>query len=212
MHLSPRQSEIIELVRTKAPITGEQIADQLGLTRPAIRADLVLLVMLKYIDAKPKVGYTLGTEKYVARTGTEQVFAIAVKDAMGAAVNLRDHATVTEAIATLFLENVGSIVVTDAAGALVGIVSRKDLLKVTMGNPQSGTMLLSLVMTRYPNIATVSPEDTVLDAMRKMIEHEIDGLPVVQKLASSTTKIEAVGRITKTTILKLFYESALGDM
>lgn len=53
--------EIIDLVKKHAPITGERIAELLGISRPTIRSDLAVLVMLRYIDAKPKVGYFLGT-------------------------------------------------------------------------------------------------------------------------------------------------------
>lgn len=59
IELTSRQIEIIDIVNKRAPITGEQIAESLNLTRPTIRSDLSVLVMLKYIDAKPKVGYFL---------------------------------------------------------------------------------------------------------------------------------------------------------
>ncbi len=36
---------IIEIVKTKGPITGEQIADKLNLTRATLRPDLAILTM-----------------------------------------------------------------------------------------------------------------------------------------------------------------------
>ncbi|MBB3068686.1 CBS domain-containing protein/biotin operon repressor [Paenibacillus baekrokdamisoli] len=205
--------EIIELVQKRAPITGEQIAELLGLSRPTIRSDLVLLVMLGYIDAKPKVGYFIGNAVMKQNSNVTQITQQLVSDVMGIPVVLRETATVSDAVVTLFLENVGSIMVVDASGALAGIVSRKDLLKVTLGNAQASPILLSMVMTRYPNIATVSPDDTVREAMSKMISHQVDGLPVVHPMNPSegSPKVEVIGRITKTTITKLLFDATAGD-
>ncbi len=206
--MSPRQLEIVELIQKRAPITGEQIAEYFGVTRPSIRSDLVLLSMLGIIDAKPKVGYFIGSTLLKQESGISDIAHKRVKEVMGIPIVLRGNATVNDAVVTLFLEDVGSLTVVDSSGALEGIVSRKDLLKVTVGNAQASNVLLGMVMTRYPNIVTVSPEDSVRDAMRKMIKHEVDGLPVVMPFQSSEgpTKVEVVGRITKTTVMKLLYE------
>lgn len=212
IELSPRQIKIVELVQQRAPITGEQIAELLGVTRPTIRSDLGLLVMLGYIDAKPKVGYFLGNNARSDVSDAARITQRSVREVMGVPVVLRETATVSDAVVTLFLENVGSLVIADASGSLAGIVSRKDLLKVTLGNPQAASVPLSMVMTRYPNVATVSPDDSVRVAMHKMIFHEVDGLPVVQPVgADKPAKAEVVGRITKTSILKLLYEATADD-
>lgn len=213
IELSSRQLEIIEWVQKRAPITGEQIAELLGATRPAIRADLGLLVMLGYIDAKPKVGYFIGNTVKKENSEITQITQRRVRDVMGIPVVLRETATVSDAVVTLFMENVGSLVVVNSSGALAGIVSRKDLLKVTLGNPQAASVLLSMVMTRFPNIATVSPDDSIHDAMREMILHEVDGLPVVLPMNTSEglLKYEVIGRITKTTITRLLFDAVTGE-
>ncbi|MDQ0874696.1 CBS domain-containing protein [Paenibacillus sp. V4I3] len=122
-------------------------------------------------------------------------------------VVLQETATVNDAVVSLFLENVGTLMIVSSNRALVGIVSRKDLLKVTLGNAGAPTMPISLVMTRHPNIVTVSPEDHVIDAARKMIHHQVDSLPVVS-LDSEQDKDGVIGRITKTTMTKLMLELA----
>ncbi|TVX91553.1 helix-turn-helix transcriptional regulator [Cohnella terricola] len=205
--------EIIALIQKRAPITGEQIAEHLGVTRPTIRSDLVLLVMLGLIDAKPKVGYFIGNTIMKQKSDISVVTQRPVKAIMGIPIVLRGTATVNDAVVTMFLENVGSLIVANASGALEGIVSRKDLLKVTVGNPQASNVLLSMVMTRYPNIVTVSPDDNVHDAMHKMIMHEVDGLPVVLPIESSEGpgKVEVVGRITKTIVMKLLYDATVAN-
>jgi CBS domain-containing protein len=208
IELTPRQLEIIELVRKHAPITGEQIAELLGVTRPSIRSDLGLLVMLGYIDAKPKVGYFAGPRMEGGHSDVSRVADMRVGDVMGAPVVLRETASVGDAVVTLFLENVGTLTVVDADGHLAGIVSRKDLLKVTFGNAQAPNVPLSMVMTRFPNVVTSSPDETVREAMGKMIAREVDGLPVVRPAEpDDNTRLEVIGRITKTTLLRLFYDA-----
>lgn len=201
--------EIIDLVKKNAPITGERIAELLGISRPTIRSDLAVLVMLRYIDAKPKVGYFLGTAALEVDSPFKHIEAVRVKDVMGIPVVLRETVTVSDAVVTLFLENVGSLIIVNMQGALAGIVTRKDLLKVTLGQATANSMPVSLVMTRHPNIVTVNPDDSVLEAARKMIHHQVDGLPVV-KGAADQEPDEVVGRITKTTMTKLLLDVALG--
>lgn len=176
----------------------------LGLSRPTIRSDLSLLVMLGYIDAKPKVGYFLGTSSNENNLAAHKLAEIKVKDVQSMPVIVRETASVHDAVVTLFLENVGSLIVTDADGNLVGVVSRKDLLKFTLGHSDPSTTPVSLVMTRQPNIVTVSPEDSVIEAGRKMIYHQVDSLPVISTyLEKGQQKQEIVGRVTKTTMTKV---------
>ena len=46
MKFSDRQTEIIEIVKEKGPITGDDIAEILGLSRATIRSDLSVLTMI----------------------------------------------------------------------------------------------------------------------------------------------------------------------
>ena len=57
MKLSERQEEIVRIVKRGQPVTSESIAEKLGVTRAALRADLAILTMIGILDARPKVGY-----------------------------------------------------------------------------------------------------------------------------------------------------------
>ena len=57
MELSERQEKIVEIVKDNGPITGEKIAEKLGLTRATLRPDLAILTMAGFLDARPRVGY-----------------------------------------------------------------------------------------------------------------------------------------------------------
>jgi CBS domain-containing protein len=195
------------LVRKSAPITGEQIAEQLGVSRPTIRSDLAVLVMLGVLDAKPKVGYFPGAASEPKGELRRMLQDWKVKDIQSRPVIIRESATVQDAVVAMFLENAGSVFVTDEWGILEGIVSRKDLLKVTLGNANSPSMPVSLVMTRKANLVTVTPEEPALDAARKMIRHEVESLPVVQA-AEGREGMEVVGRISNTTMTRILVDWA----
>jgi CBS domain-containing protein len=161
--------------------------------------------MLEYIDAKPKVGYFPIGKSSKGHQRNPSLIQLKVKDVQAMPVIVRETATVNDAVVTLFLENVGSLIVADAEGILQGVISRKDLLKVTLGNPSASTMPVGLIMTRRPNIITVSPEDDVIEAARKMMHHQVDSLPVV--LLHTNDKgiefSEVIGRITKSTMTQI---------
>ncbi|MNW54381.1 Transcriptional repressor CcpN [compost metagenome] len=181
----------------------------LNLTRPTIRADLSLLVMLDYIDAKPKVGYFLGKRSTPEKGNNKtELLHMKVGDVHSVPVIVRETTTIHDAVVSLFLENVGHLIVTDEEGRLAGIVSRKDLLKVTLGNAAASTMPVSFIMTRAPHVVTVSPENSVLEAARKIITHQVDSLPVVVPSPSGAEgEWNVVGRISKTNIIKMLLDT-----
>ncbi|AIQ45332.1 histidine kinase [Paenibacillus sp. FSL R7-0273] len=208
IELTSRQLQIIEIVKKRAPISGDQIAESLNLSRPTIRNDLSILVMLEYIDAKPKVGYFPG-QRSVAHLGSGYLLReTKVKDIQSIPVVIRETTTIQDAVVTLFLQDVGTLIICDGDGRLAGVASRKDFLKVTLGNPGAVSMPVSMVMTRVPKVVTVSPDEPVLDAAHKMIFHEVDSLPVVVpgSAEDSVSGLAVTGRLTKTSIVKLLLD------
>ena len=57
MRLTERQKEITDIVRENGPITGEQIAERLHVTRSALRGDLAVLLSGEIIAARRRLGY-----------------------------------------------------------------------------------------------------------------------------------------------------------
>lgn len=204
IQLSNRQERIIQIVKENQPITSEAIASQLDLTRATLRPDLAILTMSGILDARPKVGYFFtGRTKlsYVSDTINE----IFVKDVLALPVVLDESATIYDAVVFMFLEDVGSIYVTNS-GILTGVVSRKDLLRNAIGGSDLHKVPIGVIMTRMPNIIYVTQKDSILSAAIKLIEHEIDGLPVVEEIDGDKKNLKVIGRITKTTITRLFVE------
>lgn len=207
--LNERQEKILEIVKSHGPITGENIAELLDVTRAALRPDLAVLTMSGYLEAKPRVGYTYKTDG--ANNQIKKILNLyRVKDIMSMAVVVKEKCSIYDAIVTLFLEDTGSIFVVDEENYLVGLVSRKDLLKTTLGKVDIHRVPVSVIMTRMPNLITTAVEDTVVEAVRKIVEHEVDSLPVVKRFIGlpGEEKLEVVGRITKTNITRLFLDLA----
>ena len=65
-----------------------------------------------------------------------------------------------------------------------------------------------MIMTRTPNVITTNKEDDVVLAAKKIIEHEVDSIPVVEINEEDTNQIKVIGRLSKTNITKLFLEIA----
>ncbi len=207
IELSKRQEKILEIVKNKGPITGEQIAEALQLTRATLRPDLAILTMAGYLDARPRVGYF-----YVGKSGNpliaEEMRKMRVGDYKAVPVMVDETTSAYEAIVTMFVQDVGTLFVTKQDGNLAGVVSRKDLLRSAMGKQQLEEIPVSIIMTRMPNLVTCTPEETLHDAARKLIENQVDALPVVKKSKTNegTERLEVIGRITKTTITRAFVE------
>ncbi|TVR01315.1 MAG: CBS domain-containing protein [Spirochaetaceae bacterium] len=116
--------------------------------------------------------------------------------------------SVTDAQALMRREKIHRLPVMDKRGALVGIVSEKDLLYASPSpastlNVYEMTNLLSklkveTVMTRKP--LTANANDTIEDAARLMSDNNIGGLPVLNDAG------KLVGIITESDIFRVFID------
>jgi CBS domain-containing protein len=88
--------------------------------------------------------------------------------------------SVKEAIGRMIDSGSGVVLVTNAEGALEGIVSERDVMtRVTGEERNPNTTSLSEIMTT--EIVTVSPEMDLDDAIYTMREHRIRHLPVLEE-------------------------------
>jgi len=207
MELTERQEIMLGIVKEHEPITGEQIAEKLNLSRATLRPDLAILTMVGYLDARPRVGYF-----YTGKTGsellTEKMKQYKVKEFKSVPVVVKEDASVYEAITTMFLGDVGTLFVLDNNHALSGVLSRKDLLRASIGNQNLHQLPVHVIMTRMPNITVCKQSDLLIEAAKKLIDKQIDGLPVVK---DTEYGYQVVGRITKTTITSAFVELLLNE-
>ena len=196
----------MKIVKEEGPISGEQIASHLHISRAALRPHIAILTKTGLLDARPRVGYF-----YVGKEGKhfwrDYFERITVDDIKAVPVVVTEQASVYDAAVTLFVEEVGALFVVDEDKCLKGMVSHKDLLKISLGTSDLTMMPVAVVMTRIgPGLVTLKPEENVLDAAAKMWEFDLEALPVVQEEGDG--KLRVTGRISKTTLIRLLTDVA----
>jgi CBS domain-containing protein len=99
---------------------------------------------------------------------------------------LREDATVADARAVLDHEGHDACPVVDAGGVCRAVVTRRDLLSPRIGDEEPAVAHASR------DVVSVSPDDTVLDALHLILEEEVTHLPVVDdgKLVGICTRTD----------------------
>ncbi len=158
--------------------------------------------MCGFIDAKPKVGYYISNKKN-NKDIFDKLSTIKVSDIKSLPINVTESSSVYDAIVTIFLENVGTLFVVEN-DALKGVVSRKDLLKAAMGGKDLTLIPVGVIMTRMPKIVYCTENNSIIEAAEKIIENEVDCLPIVTELDNG--KVKPLGRVSKTNITRVLLE------
>lgn len=204
IELSARQQAILDLVAGHGPVTSRQLAEQLKVSRAALRADLAVLTMSGLLGARPRVGYYVTGKKSSDIVATA-LGGIRIAEVLSIPIVLRDDCSVYDAIVHMFVEDVGTLFIVNADGFLEGLVSRKDLLKACMGGKPVHDVPVRIAMTRMPNIIVTTPQESVVRASQKLLSHQVDALPVVEPVAiDGQERYKVVGRFTKTNVTNLF--------
>ncbi len=164
-----------------------------------------MLTLSGILDARPRVGYFYVGNQTASVFG-ELLRKSLVRDYKSVPIVVHEQTTAYDATVTMFLEDVGTLFVVRDGGILCGVLSRKDLLKLAIGQTTLKEVPISIAMTRMPNIYTVKPETSIYDAGKLLIHAQIDSLPVVIPSEVASGQWEVVGRVTKTTITRLFVE------
>lgn len=201
MQLTQRQNKIIQLLKAESPMTGETLATKLNISLATIRADLRLLTTIGILDARPKVGYAYQGENLL-QMDSQKFFQTTIAAILLPPTEIKLTTSMEEAVTKLFLADVGSLYVLDDDGALVGLISRKDLLRASFTNRDT-TLPASIVMTRMPNVITVTADTSIIAASKLLLKHNVDSLPVVQNAGDT----HVIGKITKNRIFKYLIET-----
>ncbi len=203
MEFNERQRHIIDIVQKYEPITSEKIAALLNVTRSTLRTDLSILTKMNILEARPKVGYCFVGDTLESQVVNE-VTKTKVQDIMSRSVAIDEKVSIYDAIVTMFLEDVGTIFVLSDK-CLAGVISRKDFIKTSIGGGDMKTMPVGIIMTRMPNIHVAYEEESVVQVAKRLMDHEIDCMPVVKKTEEAGA-YHVIGRISKTNITEFFVD------
>lgn len=129
------------------------------------------------------------------RIGVRMNRTVPVKDAMTInVITLGSSASVTEVAELMVEKSIGSVVITENSEP-IGIICERDLLeKVISSDLKPSEVTAGNIMVKP--VITTDPETDMLDALRTMIEKDIQHLPVVEKG-------EIVGILTLQDILEI---------
>lgn len=95
----------------------------------------------------------------------------------GVAISVLPDVTVIEALKIMADKNIGSVVVKDASGVFLGIVTERDYSRkiVLHGKSSTETKVSEIMSTDLPG---VSPHDTIEHCMELMTDRYVRYLPV----------------------------------
>ncbi|OIK56592.1 CBS domain-containing protein, partial [Oenococcus oeni] len=192
MDFTKRQTRIINMLKQTSPLTSEKIAGNLELSVSTIRPDLRFLTSVEILNARPKVGYEFKGNQLL-NFDYDHIYQTPISEILLPTTEIKASDTLQVAVGKLFLKDVGSLYVVNEKGDLVGLISRKDLLRASLNNSNVQSMMASIIMTRMPNIITATPDMSVIEAGKLLLLHKVDSLPVVEKQSSR----HAIGKITK---------------
>ena len=174
------------------------------------RQEMILQIVK---ENSPITGQHIANRLHVTRAALRSDLAILTIDScLSQPVIVGEHTSAYDAIIAMFTEDVGTVFVgTD--NILAGVVSRKDLLKTAMGSNDLRALPVRMVMTPVSKVIYAQPEEKAIVAAQRLIEYEIDCLPVVEVESTDEDdkkELKILGRISKTNITRLFVECGLG--
>jgi CBS domain-containing protein len=92
-------------------------------------------------------------------------------------VTIRPEGTLRDALALLAQHSIGAVVVTDATGTLVGILSERDIVREAVRNERLFDLAVSAIMTK--NVITGQPADDLNAVATTMTKKRFRHLPVL---------------------------------
>ncbi|MBP2619825.1 CBS domain-containing protein [Streptococcus panodentis] len=202
MKLSKRQKKVVEIVKEHQPLSGEKISELLDVSRATLRSDLSFLTLVGILKATPKVGYTYSGSDLETLFFFD-TFRANVADIMTSPVLVSHDSFIQDAIITLFMYDADVLYVIDEEQLLLGILSRKDLLRASL-NTNIDSTPVAVCMTRMPHIKTCHKDMNILEAAALLQDFAIDSLPIVDEEEERSI----LGTVTKSALLDYIIQQA----
>lgn len=117
---------------------------------------------------------------------------------------LPEKGTLADAVAMLNSHNIGAVVVTDATGAITGILSERDIVR-RLGTDAAGTLALRIGDCMTRGVVTCTRETTIADVMERMTRHRIRHMPVTE--SGALIGIVSIGDVVKHKIEEAEHEA-----
>lgn len=93
--------------------------------------------------------------------------------------NCSETQTLRQAAHQMNVEGISALVVTDAGGFLVGLISQVDLLRARLESEEWENLPVNAYMTR--RVISVSPQSTLLEVAKILLENQIHRVVVARE-------------------------------
>ena len=120
-------------------------------------------------------------------------------------VSVAPNAPVLSVARVLTERGIGAALVRDPAGALLGIISERDIVR-GMANQGQGTTQLPAEKLMTRDLVTVTPQTRVSEAMELMTRRRVRHLPVLEN--GQLTGLVSIGDLVKLRIDEAEHEAA----
>lgn len=112
-------------------------------------------------------------------------------------VNVAPSASITEVVRLLASRRIGAVLVLDASGELMGILSERDIV-TGFAEHGAGTLEMTAAQLMTSDVQTATPQMTVAEAMEMMTDGRFRHVPVVEK--SRLVGLISIGDVVKAKI------------
>ena len=119
-------------------------------------------------------------------------------------IAVQPHRTLSEAIRTLSEKRIGAVVVMGADGALVGILSERDIIRA-LGELGAGALESAVSRSMTSKVVTCRPQTSVDELMEIMTTGRFRHVPVVEN--GRVTGIVSIGDVVKHRVAAIEAES-----
>ncbi|MEO0484756.1 MAG: CBS domain-containing protein [Pseudomonadota bacterium] len=152
-------------------------------------------------QAKPRTHSQSLATNTAGETGT---VAQLLKGKEGHVISIGPDDTISAAVAILKERRIGALLVTDGTGALVGILSERDIVRKLADTPgQTLPQKVSENMTA--KVVTCGPSDSLVDVLKQMTEGRFRHMPVVE--GSAVIGMVTIGDVVQFRLAEVEHEA-----
>lgn len=110
---------------------------------------------------------------------------------------LPETGTLADAVEALNRHNIGALVITNSANAIIGILSERDIVR-RIGRDPAGALNLSIADCMVRGVVTSTRDTSVDDVMERMTNFRIRHMPIVD--GERLIGIVSIGDVVKSKI------------
>lgn len=155
-------------------------------------------------DAKDKSTHSQSVETNLSGASMTVQMLLDHKGSGGSVFSIRPQDTIHTAVEALRDKRIGALVVTDANGALQGILSERDIVRKLADTPGK-TLPHSVEDVMTKAVETCSPDEDLVSVLRRMTDGRFRHMPVVDD--SGLVGMVTIGDVVNFRLTQLEHEA-----